>query len=270
MRDTFGITFDFLIKAPFFRRILDGPRSPWMASLLKRKLNPRVLGPVRPDPKIPSPEPVAKTLADQVYAQLRDALIGGQFRPGQAITLRSVAEALDISHMPVRAALLRLEAEGAIATPTNGRTLIIPQMTISELRELRDIRAELEGLAAERAAAIISNAEIDVAEQHCHLMQTAAATGNLEAYIRENWAFHTAVYRASRMKQLLAMIETLWLRIGPHVERMMPDQAAMAASMPNHHKVVEALRRHDGLAARAGIAADIHESAETLSKILPY
>jgi DNA-binding GntR family transcriptional regulator len=240
-----------------------------MASLLKRKLNPRVLGPVRPNPKIPNPEPVAKTLADQVYAQLREALMAGQFRPGQALTLRSVAEALDISHMPVRAALLRLEAEGAIAAPTNGRTLIIPQMRVSELLELRDIRAELEGLAAERAAAIISDAEILVADQHCHLMQTAAEAGNLEAYIRENWAFHTAVYRASRMKQLLGVIERLWLRIGPHVGMMMPDRTAMTASMPNHHKVVEALRRHDGFAARAGIADDIHESAENLSKVLP-
>ncbi|HUB85480.1 MAG TPA: GntR family transcriptional regulator [Rhizomicrobium sp.] len=239
-----------------------------MASLLKRKLNAQVLGPVRPNPKTSAPEPAAKTLADQVYAQLREALMAGQFRPGQAITLRSVAEALDISHMPVRAALLRLEAEGAIAAPTNGRTLIIPQMRISELREIRDIRAELEGLAAERAAAIISNTEINVADQHCHLMQTAAAAGNLEAYIRENWAFHTAVYRASRMKQLLSMIERLWLRIGPHVGMMMPDRTAMVASMPNHHKVVEALRRRDGFAARAGIAADIHESAETLSEML--
>src|SRR6202012_3955784 len=98
-----------------------------MASVLKRKLNAQVLGPVRLNPKTSAPEPAAKTLADQVYAQLREALMAGQFRPGQAITLRSVAEALDISHMPVRAALLRLEAEGAIAAPTNGRTLIIPQ-----------------------------------------------------------------------------------------------------------------------------------------------
>lgn len=239
-----------------------------MPQLLKRKLMARDLDTARAKTK-PVPTPVArKTLADQVYAQLCEALRAGQFRPGQAITLRAVADALDISHMPVRAALERLEAEGAVVAPMKGRSLVIPQMSVFQLRELRDIRVELEGLAAERAAAIISDAELMVVERYCDLMQVAATAGNLKAYIRENWAFHTAVYRASKMDRLLAIIEGLWLRIGPYVGMMMPDRTAMVASMPNHHDVLDALRRHDGPAARAGIVADIHDSAETLGRIL--
>jgi len=240
-----------------------------MATVLKRKLHARDLGPLRTHLKPAIVAPVSKTLADQVYSQMREALMAGQFHPGQAITLRSIAEALDISHMPVRAALQRLEAEGAVVAPANGRTLIIPLMRVSELGELRDIRAELEGLAAERAATMISSAQLLAVERTCHSMQAAAAAGNLKAYIRENWAFHTAVYRASGMNQLLEIVERLWLRIGPYVGMMMPDRASMTASMPNHRNVLDALRRHDGPAARAGIAADIHESAETLRKALP-
>lgn len=209
-----------------------------------------------------------ETLQDQVYVQLRQALMAGRFRPGQPLTLRSVAEALGVSHMPVRGALQRLEAEGAIGSPANRRTLTIPEMRIGELEELRDIRVELEGLAAERAATRVTKAGLRSIEQQLALMQAAADAGDVEAYIRENWAFHTAVYKSSEMDRLLAMVETLWLRIGPYVRLMMPDQATMVESMPNHHAIFKALRLHDGVAARRAIAADITDSAHHLRTVL--
>src|ERR1700691_1403514 len=93
-------------------------------------------------------EPVGReTLQDQVYLQLRQALMAGSFRPGQALTLRSVAEALGVSQMPVRGALERLQAEGALVAQFSRRTLNVPELRLAELAELRDIRVELEGLA---------------------------------------------------------------------------------------------------------------------------
>jgi DNA-binding GntR family transcriptional regulator len=209
-----------------------------------------------------------ETLAGQVYAQLRFALMAGQFRPGQALTLRSVSEALGVSHMPVRGALHRLEAEGALGAPVSRRTLTIPELRIGELEELRDIRVELEGLAAERAAVGITKEELNIVEAQARLMEGAAMAGDVEAYTLENWAFHRAVYKASHMPQLLALVESLWLRIGPYVRLMLPDRAAMIASMPNHHDVCGALRDGDAAAARRSIAADIIESAEHLRGIL--
>ncbi|HEX4195857.1 MAG TPA: GntR family transcriptional regulator [Caulobacteraceae bacterium] len=213
--------------------------------------------------------PVARlTLLDQVHAQLRQAIMSGRFRPGQALTLRSVAEALGVSHMPVRGALHRLEAEGALGAPTGRGTLLVPELRVSDLEEIRDIRVELEGLAAARAAAIITPEELAAVAAQVQLMQKAAVAGDLEAYILENWAFHTAVYRASHLSKLLGLIEGLWLRIGPYVGLMMPDREAMIASMPNHHDVYAALERGDAPAARQSIAADIVESAESLARVL--
>ncbi len=55
----------------------------------------------------------SETMADKVYQQLREALMSGRFAPGQALSLRGVAEAVGSSTMPVRAALTRLAAERA-------------------------------------------------------------------------------------------------------------------------------------------------------------
>src|SRR5665213_932921 len=112
-----------------------------------------------------------QTLLDQVHMQLRQALMSGRFQPGQALTLRSVSEALGVSHMPVRGALHRLEAEGALGAPTSRRTLIVPELRVADLEEIRDIRVELEGLAAARAASLITGAELEVVSTQVKLME---------------------------------------------------------------------------------------------------
>lgn len=70
-----------------------------------------------------------ETMADKVYQQLREALMSGRFAPGQALSLRSVAEAVGSSTMPVRAALTRLHAERALVDGPN-RALVVPPMTL--------------------------------------------------------------------------------------------------------------------------------------------
>lgn len=99
-------------------------------------------------------------------------------------------------------------------------------------------------------------------------MQSAAEAGDSDGYILENWAFHTAVYQASRMPQLFSIVEGLWLRIGPYVRLMLPDREAMLASMQNHHDIYEAVRRGDEEFAENSIAADINDCSEHLLKVL--
>ncbi|MGH6986253.1 MAG: GntR family transcriptional regulator [Caulobacteraceae bacterium] len=214
---------------------------------------------------LPAFDPLDRaTLQSQAYDQLRRAMMEGVFRPGAAITIRAAAEALSVSPMPVRAALLRLEAEGALVAQGGKRTLAVPTLTAEEYRELRDIRIINEGLAAERAAGAITDEELSEVERCCEAMQAAADAGDPGAYSRANWALHLSVYRASRMRTLISLIEGLWLRVGPYVPTMMPDKTSLERSMPDHWRILEACRRRDGVAARAAIADDITRSAVRL------
>ena len=214
---------------------------------------------------LPSFDPLDRmTLQAQAYQQLRKALMAGVFKPGTVITIRAAAEALGTSPMPVRAALQRLEAEGALVARGSKRTLEIPALTRDEYQELRDIRVQLDGLAAERAAANVTPDEVDEIDALCRAMQAAAEAGILDDYVRTNWDFHLAICRASRMERLVALIENLWLRIGPYVPLMMPDRESMVASMGAHWRAVEALRARDGVAARQAIADDLTNSGAKL------
>src|SRR5437899_6347861 len=99
------------------------------------------------------------SLRRQVYDSLREALTAGRFIPGQKLTFRFIAGALGVSLTPVREALRRLVAEDGFEMQPN-RSVRVPLMTRDKVLELRDIRIAVEGLAAEKAAAVATGRQV--------------------------------------------------------------------------------------------------------------
>jgi DNA-binding GntR family transcriptional regulator len=132
---------------------------------------------------------------------------------------------------------------------------------------MREVRMALEGLAAEKPAPLITSEEIVVVESHYHALAAGASAGNPTDYMRANWLF-TAIYRASRSRLLVSLIEPTWMRIGPYVRLMLPDRRALIDSLGNHLRALQALRQREGVGAREAIQRDIFESAEGLAGML--
>src|SRR4051812_32330299 len=101
------------------------------------------------------------TLGERIYLELRDLLMSGKLLPNEKLSLRSVAEALGVSMMPVREAVARLVAEGALNVLPN-RAVSVPLMTQSKLIELMNIRIEIEGYAAEQSALHRTRKDLDI------------------------------------------------------------------------------------------------------------
>src|SRR5688572_3725910 len=93
---------------------------------------------------------VGGVLRDQVYASIRNSLMMGHYVPGQKLVIRDLAEAYGTSLTPVRECLRRLVAEGVLEGEAK-RSVRVPRMTSAKVRELRDIRLAVEGLAVMRA-----------------------------------------------------------------------------------------------------------------------
>ena len=217
---------------------------------------------------MPALETVTReTMADQVYQQLREAIMSGRFAPGQPLSLRSVAEAVGSSTMPVRAALLRLQVEGALVDGP-GRALMVPPMTLDSLEELRDVRIALEGCVVERAASRLTDASVADIRRIYDSMQKRVDAGDVSGYLRSNFAFHTAIYAHGASEITLATIQNMWMRIGPFLNLFALDVAHMRRSMVAHRMIVEALAQRDGPGAREGIAQDIRDAAHGLAERL--
>ena len=107
-----------------------------------------------------------ETLQDRVYRRICDMILDGEIEPGQQVTIQSVADACGVSHMPVREALKRLTAANAL-TVVSGRSIGIPSLSRSALTDLRNVRLELESLAAVWAARRITDEELANLDEEC-------------------------------------------------------------------------------------------------------
>lgn len=104
-------------------------------------------------------------LHEKVYADLRLAIMRGEFAPSVPLTVRALAKAFGTSNMPVRDALGRLMVERAIEMPSS-RAFRIPVMTHEQFMQLCAFRIVVEGYAAMQAAEHITPAEIEHIEAH--------------------------------------------------------------------------------------------------------
>lgn len=203
------------------------------------------------------------TVHAHVYAAMKQALMRGQYKPGQKITIRAVAAVLGTSATPVREAIRRLAGEGALEHLRSG-TARLPTLTQERLAEITQVRVALESLAA-RHAALRMTAE-QIARLNALQVDLAAARErkDYERYLAKNEAFHFAYYRASAMPNLVRAIESMWLQSGPYLALLLPAMRGIDL----HAAAIDAARRHDGEAAARAISEDISRAAQRLGSLL--
>lgn len=205
------------------------------------------------------------TLGARAYEALCDRLMGGEIAPGEKVSLRTLADGLGTSVTPVREAVARLVADGALEVSPN-RAVAVPMMTLAAFRELTTVRIAVEGFAAQTAATAASAADLStiVAHDAAFRAECASDRPDAAAALRANRDFHFAVYAAAGLPTLVAIIKTLWLKVGPVLNldmRQSPPRVAMGAAEAHHAQCLDALRRHDGSAARDAIRGDIERTA---------
>ncbi len=195
-------------------------------------------------------------LSSRVYRALREALIAGNFRPGQRLVMHELAETFGTSVTPVREACLRLVSERGLEL-RSGRFAMVPRLTLSRYIEIRTIRIALEGLAAELACAHVNQADLDRLAQTQTQFENAERAGKVDAATRANRDFHFAVYRLSRLDMLTEQIECLWVSMGPILSVYYNDIVSDYVGADEHYRVIEALGRRHQRDARAAIERDI-------------
>ena len=207
-----------------------------------------------------------ETLQDRVYRRVCDLILDGEIAPGQLVTIQSLADAFEVSHMPVREALKRLTAANAL-TVVSGRSIGIPRLNRASLSDLRNVRVEIEALAAVWATRNITDGELADIEELYGKLGIAIATGDVRSFLRANHALHFAIYRAARSETLLTIIENLWLQISPYFNLLRGSGSYEVSN--NHHQV-----RVDGLKARNekqvsdAVRADIDAAYQVLLELV--
>ena len=190
-----------------------------------------------------------------VYEELRRRLITGKIMPGVGLSTRGLAVELGVSQMPVREALGRLSAEGAVSIRSK-RKIEVPPMTPERFTDLMECRLMLEPEAAVLAMPQIDAKALKALRRIDADLDRAIERGDVISYMECNFAFHFGLYRANGRDTLNRLIEALWLQFGPFM-RVVYGRFGTANLIDQHRIALDAIEAKDAEALRRAIASDI-------------
>lgn len=196
-------------------------------------------------------------LHTNVHEELSRRFITGKLTPGSTLSTRGIAEELGVSQTPVREALSRLAAEGAVQIRSK-RKIVIPAMSAERFKDLLRCRELLEPEAAMIALPFIDAKRLRRLEKIDTAIGTALKSGDVNAYMQGNFDFHFSIYGAQPRRTLHQLIETLWLQFGPYM-RVVYGRVGTANLVDQHEVAISAIRGGDVKLLGRAILADIRD-----------
>ncbi|MFY0620100.1 MAG: GntR family transcriptional regulator [Pelagimonas sp.] len=216
-----------------------------------------------------APEPTKAGLPahEQVYRDLRDAILFGELEPGEPVTIQGLVARLEAGMTPVREALRRLTAEGALNAMGN-RRIVVPVLDVDAVDELSAARQALEPLLARRAATRVTPDDVAELTSIDDRLDHAIERGDVGTYLQENHAFHAKLNQVAEAPILTAMVDGLWLRFGPSL-RIVCGQMG-TRNLPDRHKdMLVALAKGDADATARAMADDVTQGMDLVRQAVP-
>jgi DNA-binding GntR family transcriptional regulator len=194
------------------------------------------------------------------YVHLRDMVLTGVLAPGQPVTIQGLIRDLGAGMTPVREAIRRLTAEGALQLHDN-RRVSVPRLTSELLDQIAFARLTIEPRIAELAAPRLQPATIERLAAIDADIDPAIRRGDIPAYLSGNHQFHFVLYEASGAQVLTDIAQSLWLRFGPSLRAV--TARYHAHRLPDRHiDALAAMRSGDGTALARAIESDIAQGVD--------
>lgn len=202
-------------------------------------------------------------LVDQIAVSIRDDILSGKLRPGQRIMVAALAKELGVSHIPVREAIRRLEAESLITTVPR-RSTVVAEVRLEELHEIYDLRRLIEGDTVMRAAPaydVEDLAAIDGALQRLWRADPHELDGDFWAAHR---AFHWAVLAPAIDPWRKRLLGQLWQSSERYHRLFTLVFGSVADAQAEHRHLAEAAHQGDPQTMHELLTAHLHHTESTV------
>jgi len=215
-------------------------------------------------------------LVDQLAAKLRSRVLNGEIEVGSRLRQESLAAEFGVSRTPVREALRQLQAGGIVELQPH-RGAIVRGPTPREIRDAYEVRAELEGLAAELAATRITDAQLhELSDSERHFRRAIAGLvedgGASEAdangeWTRANDMFHRVIQEAAGNERLTAIVHDLHRAFprGLTWSALSGSSALLKQNVDEHHAILAAIEQRDPSEARRRMVAHVRHAGELVA-----
>lgn len=201
--------------------------------------------------------PARRRLADEVYAELIDAIKRQEIGPDTDLVQEKLAAEMQISRTPVREALLRLEQEGVIEISSRG-SFRLYRMSDDEVKELYQSRAAIEGQAARIIC--VRNDVNDFAKLRKTIeREESAKHDSSQAYFDANRTIHRRFVELADNRYLLEMFDIIWGRATAFFLFAAIENIDLSKSLGDHMALVDAIENGDKTEALEVVIQHIHD-----------
>jgi DNA-binding GntR family transcriptional regulator len=220
-------------------------------------------------------------LVDRIAATIGSRVLGGQIPSGARLPQEALAEEFGVSRTPVREALRILQASGLVSVLPN-RGAVVRRPEAREVREAFAVRAELEGFAAELAAARVQEAQLHgLHEAESRFRQSVEVlvarrsrrsarrpgASELRAWMEANDVFHKGIHEAAGNERLRTTIAELHRSFPRNLTAIVLSETSrvLRENVDQHQGILGAVERGDGAEARRLMVEHIRRSGELVS-----
>jgi len=212
------------------------------------------------------PEPRPAVGGTSARDALRKAILSGEYLPGERLVESALCERFGASRFTIRTALQDLAADGLVEVQRN-RGALVRKVSIEEAVEITEVRMVLEGLVAARAAERVTDEQASELDEIGLLMRRAVTAGELRRYSELNERLHALIQAAARHRTADSLIETMRGQLVRHQYALSLLPGRPAVSLPQHERIIEAVRSRSPEAAEEAMRAHIASVIEALRSL---
>jgi DNA-binding GntR family transcriptional regulator len=201
-----------------------------------------------------------QSLRQMTYEALHQAIVSGELKPGEWLRQDAIAESLGVSRLPVKAALIQLEAEGLVAFKPR-RGAVVRSMTLEQAEELFDMRQVLEPLALRRSMRRMDHARI---QRLRTLGDDLDAAADPDTFAKTSTAFYRELYDAEHNPLLVELIEELRSRLS----RYLVGWDFLQGHRGGHTDLVGYVEREDFRGAKSSLLSHLRSVQDGYEQML--
>ena len=212
-----------------------------------------------------------KLMRHKKSSELRDEIesdiLMGRYRPGERLDEQTLARRFDVSRTPIREALLQLQSSGLVQFHAN-RGAFVAELSSTDVLEMYEMRAELEGICGRLAAHRGAPDTVLVLGRALQTCERAAESGDLEAYFAANDQFHEVIYMMAGNKLITETATSLYRRLKSFRHIQLSSHDRMKASLVEHRAIVGAISARDATRAETALREHVMTRGERFVNFL--
>ena len=206
-------------------------------------------------------------LRDVVFNTLRQAILHGELKPGERLMEIHLAEKLGVSRTPIREAIRKLELEGlVIMIPRRGAE--VASITEKGLRDVLEVRRELDAFACELACERINTAGLEMLRLACEEFAQATRSKDAAQIAKADVKVHNIIVHATGNERLTEIVNSLSEQMYRYRFEYIKDTTNYDELVEEHRLIYESILKKDKVTAAKVARTHIDNQEKSILKIL--